>query len=377
MIEHCRTPAACLVFLTVFLASCGPDAAPDQPAEALAEGSVRLSEEQGRAAGIVTERVQPKMIRTSIRVPGSVQSPDTARSTIGSIVEGRVETVRVLPGDRVRRGQPLVEVHAHELSEARRDLTSALADSTFRENALSRSESLLEAGAVALEEVERRRADLVAAEAELERARERIAHLNPSASGHVTAVAPTDGTVFSVHARRGQAVLPGTPLVEMGGTDVLWVTAFVPEHVAGLLVVGDDVEVRFTSPSADASARLVRVGDVVDASSRSVEVRFELATVPRGVRPGSFAVVAVATSETFEAVELDDEAAVRLGSGDAVFVVVGRGAYRAVPVDVTPTQEGRVIVRGIPPGSEVVVEGAYFLKAALELDADPGEGGAA
>ena len=227
---------------------------------------------------------------------------------------------------------------------------------------------------MSLEEVQRRRADLEAARAELRRAEEMVEHLAPSPSGNASAVASRDGTVFSVDARVGQAVLPGTPLVELGRTDVLWVTAFVPEQTAGSLFTGDTVEVRFGDGGAAVPAHLVRAGNFVDPANRSVEMRFELVSVPPGVRPGSFAVVSVSTDDAFEGLELDEDAAVRVGDRDVVFVVEGPGSYRAVPVEVTPMRAGRVGVLGVPEGAELVVEGAYFLKAALELSAEAAEG---
>ena len=42
-----------------------------------------------------------------------------------------------------------------------------------------------------------------------------------------------------------------------------------------------------------------------------------------------------------------------------------RGLYRPVAVSIASHVDGEVAVRGIPDGSEVVVEGAYFVKIDL------------
>jgi cobalt-zinc-cadmium efflux system membrane fusion protein len=359
------------------VSACGGDEAPveqDAPAE---RDVVRLSEAQVRAAGIRTAVVEAEEVRREVQVPGSVQPPDTAHAVVGSIVEGRVVAVHVLPGDVVRAGDALVEIHAHELAEAQRDIAAARADLEYRENAFQRSQALLEAGAVSLEEVERRTAEVEGARAEVRRAEEMLEHLVPSPDGNVTAAAPRGGTVFQVHARMGQAVLPGTPVVTMGRTDVLWATAFVPEQTASSLGSGDTVRVRFGAPDVEVSAHLVRAGNFVDPANRSVEMRFELEEVPPGVRAGSFAVVSVTTSDVLYGVQLDEESAVRLGERDVVFVADGPGVYRAVTVEVVPTTAGRVAVVGAPEGAELVVEGAYFLKAALELSVEAAEAEAA
>jgi len=368
-------------FLLVLLTACGADVAEQAVPDTPPDGIVQLSEAQVRSAGIVTAVVDQQVIQQQARVPGSVQPPDTAQAMVGSFVEGRVVRVLVLPGDVVRAGQPLVEIHTHELADAQRDLRAAEAELRYHSNALQRSEELLEAGAVSLEEVERRRADYEAANAEVLRAEEIVEHLNPSPDGESTVVAPRSGTIFVVDVHLGQAVLPGTPLIEMGSTDVLWVTAFVPEHTATSLMIGDRVAVRFAAPEAEVDARLVTIGNFVDPDNRSVEVRFELLTIPAGVRSGSFAVVDVTTSEAFDGVELDEDAAVRIADEDVVFIVSGPGRYEALTVTAVATRDGKVAVQGVPEGAEIVIEGAYFLKAAMELAAisvegDEGEGAA-
>ena len=355
--------------------ACGGEAPPVGSVEAVPEGLVRLSDAQVRVAAIESSPIEVAEVSQPVSVPGTVQTPDTAHAIVGSIVDGRVTSVRVLPGDRVRRGAILVEIHSEELATAERDLTAAEADLAFHDRSLQRSEKLLEAGAVSLEEVERRRADYQAAEAELQRAQEIVDHLHPTARGNTSTVAPRAGTVFKVLARPGQAVLKGAPLVEMGSTDVLWVTAFVPEHTASTLSAGDRVQVRFGSPpDAVASAHLVRSGDHVDPANRSVEMRFELDSIPRGVRPGSFAVVDVEEAEVIEGARLPQDVAVRMDDEDVVFLVEEPGLFRPWPVTVTPVREGWIAVQGIPPGAMVVTQGAYFIKSAMEVgEEEPGQ----
>lgn len=363
-----------LWFVPLLFAACQDGTPPPEALPEAIDGRLRLTEEQSRAAAIVTTTGAPRTLSQVIRVPGSVGSPDTAQIVLGSIVEGRVVRVQVVAGDRVRRGQRLVEIHTHELADAQAQLTASAAEAAFEAEALQRAEKLYEAGAIALQELQRRRTDDESARAELARAEEMVAHLYPTPGGNSAIVAPRAGMVFSVEARTGQAVVPGTPMVEMGSTDVLWVTAFVPENASSALAPGDSVAVEFrSSPGAAAVGRLVRSGAIVDPANRSVEMRFELQSIPQGVRGGSFATVAINVERAFEGLELAEEAAVRMGSEDVVFVEDAPRVYRAVAVQVTSLSPGRVAVQGVPDGARVVVEGAYFLKSAMDaLEATEG-----
>jgi multidrug efflux pump subunit AcrA (membrane-fusion protein) len=87
----------------------------------LPPGVVELTPEQVRAAAIAVVPVDVEAIPLPVHVPGTLASPDTAMASIGSIVEGQVGQVMVVAGDRVTRGQPLLRIHSHELTDALRD----------------------------------------------------------------------------------------------------------------------------------------------------------------------------------------------------------------------------------------------------------------
>jgi cobalt-zinc-cadmium efflux system membrane fusion protein len=370
-----RTLALFPVLATSLLVACGGEAPPPVQQPLVQDDLVTLTPAQVQSAGIQSQAVTTGMQRQTVQVPGAVTSPDTSQATVGSLVEGRVERVAVLPGDRVRAGDLLVEIHSHELMDARAALATAEANLVYEEEAAQRAGRLYEAGAISLEELQRRTASLTGAAAEVNRATEMVEHLYPTAGGNASAVAPRDGTIFRTMVSTGQVVLPGTPLVRMGSSAELWVTAFLPEGTATAMEIGDEVEVEFPSLSRTrARASLIQQGQYVDPANRSVESRFRILAPPTGLRPGAFATVEVNSALAFQGVRLQEAAAVRLGGGDAVFLEEGEGRYRMQPVTVTPLEPGVVVVEGIPDGARVVVSGAYFLKSVMET-AGAAEGG--
>jgi len=353
---------------------CSPREDAPPPEGAAPAGAVHLTAEQLAVAGVVVEAITLRDVAREVEVPGTVASPDTALVAVGSLVEGRVESVAVVPGDHVEAGAALVFLHSHELTDALRDLSAAEARLAYADAALGRSGELLSAGAISREEEERRRADRDALVAEVARAREWVEHLDPDPDGHVVVRAPRAGTVFEVTVRAGTAVTPGTPLMSLGRTDVLWVTGWVPEREGVRLAPGDPVLVRFqTLPDAKAHGRVVRMGGAVDVVRRAVEIRVELSSVPPGVLPGAFATLFVRASEPEPAAVLPAEAVQRLSAGEVVFAEQEPGIYRPVPAVTLVLPDGTVGVRGLSEGQRIVVGGAYAVRSALEKQ--PAEGG--
>ena len=359
--------------LLLVLWGCGsPEPEPD--VASIPEGTVQLAQEQMAVAGVRVEPVTLQPIALQLDVPATVASPDTALAAVGSLVEGRIESVAVLPGDEVPEGAPLVYLHSHELTDALRDLAAAEARLAFAEAALGRSAELLEAGAVSREEAERRRAERDALAADVERANEWIDHLSPDDEGHVVMRAPRAGVVFEVMAHPGAGVTPGDPLVTLGRTDVLWVTGWMPEHESLHVGPGDEVAVRFEAlPGHDVRAHVVRMGGAVDPVRRAVEVRAELGWVPTGIRPGAFATLLLPSSTEELRAIVPADAVQRVSGGEVVFVEEGPGLFRPVRVKSFTHPDGRAVVEGLREGQRIVVEGAYTVRSAME--ATPEDGG--
>ena len=166
------------------------------PAESLPAGTVVLTPAQRQTARLATDTVRLTRVATPLVVPATLHAPDLSSARVGSIVEGRVDAVRVLPGDRVEAGAPLMLIHSHELATAVRDYSSAEAELAVAQAAYDRSARLFADEAVPKEEVERRRALVEQARAEFRRAREIVDHLSPSPQGDVTVRAPDDAVLI-------------------------------------------------------------------------------------------------------------------------------------------------------------------------------------
>lgn len=364
---------AILAFLV--LAGCSAEE-PAPPSEPAPQGTVVLDEAQQANAGVRTMEARSTDVHPTASFPATLAPPDTGMADVGSIVEGRVERVLVVEGDRVRQGQELARIHSHELTAALRDLTSAEARVGYASASLERSLRLLEAGAVSREEVERRRADAAAAGAERDRAAEVVAHLDPSPDGEVTVRAPRAGVVLAARARPSQAVTPGTPLFIVGPEETLWATAYVPESEAVPLEPGGEAYVRFRAlPDTVVVGRVVAVGRGVDPDTRTVSVRVELSRVPRGVRSGMYVTVGLVQGPSVPGVELPMASVQRMDGRDVVFLAEADGRYRPVEVQTRVSAPDRLVVQGIEEGAQVVVEGAYVLKATMDQAAVAGEEG--
>ena len=221
---------------------------------------------------ILWGQVTMGLAASTAAIPGQVTTDEDRTARIGAPARGRIVTVRVNQGDRVRTGQTLVVIQSPDAGTAQSDVAKATAmvasrraQAQYAKGARERAERLLALKAIPKQDYDRAIADdelaqseLHEAEAELSRARTAAEQMGADAAtnGEIQIRAPFDGTVLTRSAVPGTFIEAGSPLLVVTDPSRLWLTVNAPEQFAGLF----------------------RLGSAVDSSSRRIPTPF---------RPGS------------------------------------------------------------------------------------------
>jgi membrane fusion protein, heavy metal efflux system len=104
---------------------------------------------------------------------------------------------------------------------------------------------------------------------------------------------------------------------------------------------------------------------VLDRETRTAKARIEVANPEGLLKPGMFATISVDTAAIDPALQVPERALVLLQGQMTAFVRGGDG-FEPRPVETGPRRGDQIVVTsGLEPGDEVVVAGAYALKARL------------
>lgn len=339
-------------------------------------------------AGIDTVRAARTAWRDTWTLPARLALDPQATRAIGSLVEGRVSRVLVLPGDVVRAGQLLVGISSPQLLEARQALVAAEASLSTAESELrlasssaARTERLYAVKAASLADLERERASKTAAEAaharlaaEVQRARTAYAQLGGSEGGAPTSEAsirsPIGGVVISRDVEPGQVVAAGTPLVTVSDTRSLVLLIHAPEEAAGSVKSGASLRFSVRAfPGRDFQARVTRVAPTLDPSTRTLEVVATVVNSSAELRPEMFATVVLEGASTGNVLAVPSSAVQALDGDTVVIAAAPRGSglhVEAVPVRVgRRTAELAEVVDGLREGMLVVTTGAAIARAEI------------
>jgi cobalt-zinc-cadmium efflux system membrane fusion protein len=304
----------------------------------------------------------------STAAPGRVAYGPQALSSLGAPFSGRITSVSVRPGERVKAGAPLVVLQSADASAARAQLELATARIAAAEDHLRRQNEMMARG-VGLE-VERVAAEtqVKEARAELERSRRAIAFAGGGRGGEVILRAPAAGIVVSVRATAGAIAEPGgEPLVELADPGRVWVVADVPEPDVARIAAGQQARVRVPALDATLEGTVDGVGSAVDAASRRMPVYLSIKAPPARLTPGMLAEVSFAGARDGLSVPVS-AVLIKDGHRRVVYVQRADGRFEVREVRTGRSSGGRIAIQeGLSATDRVVVKGALLLDGEAEL----------
>ena len=287
-------------------------------------------------------------------------------SRLGFRVGGKITRRAVEPGQRVQAGQLLAQLDARDYQlaadAARAQVSSATTQRDLAEADLKRFQSLRDQGFISGAEMERRSAQLKAAQATLDQARAQLASQGNQA-GYTQLLADASGVVTGVDAEVGQVVAAGTPVVRVAQDGPRDVVFAVPEDRVAGVRVGQPVMVRAWASGGEWSGSVREVAAAADAATRTYAVKVALA----GDAPPLGATVTAVPQQGgalgAPVIKLPTSALRQEGAGTAVWVFdEASSSVRSQPVQVAGADGNEaVIAAGLAPGMRVVASGVHVL----------------
>lgn len=362
----------------------------------------KLSAEAVKRNGVQVAPAGKHVLTPTFTAPARVAYNAEAMAHVGSPVKGRVAEMKVRVGDQVEKGDVLLVLQSPELVEAQGEylqrLTAArtaaptvdLAKTVFDRAERVREETR---GGIALNEVQKRQADLRAAESTLQAAQSavtaaesRLRQLGMDRSAiealaktgrtdpRYTIVAPIAGQVVERETTLGELVDPQQEsLLVLADLSTLWVLADVPEVRSRDVAVGAKARVLTSAGGEEGLEGTVTfLAPSIDRATRTLPVRIVVRDGSATLRPGTFVRAEIASTQpkaASEAVLAVPEAAIQTVEGKpSVFVPVAgeKNTFAARPVVAGRAVGGMVpVLGGLKEGESVVVAGSFILKAEL------------
>jgi cobalt-zinc-cadmium efflux system membrane fusion protein len=341
------------------------------------ENLVRVDHGMLRDLRITTQAAESRPAGDTVLALGELRVDEDAYAEIGSAIPARVSKVLVAVSDLVRAGQPLIELESPEVGRGRSLLATTKSRLVLARQTLARKQALAVDKIVSQRELEAAQAELSQLEMEERAAREGLAAVGAThgSGAQLVLTSPIAGTVIERTARRGAMVDAEHSLVVVSDLGTLWLVVHAFERDALRIHKGATARVTFPAlPGQSFSGAVTALGSQVDPTSRTIDVRVEVANPSGQLRPGMSASALIALGDSNETVvAVPVESLQRLAQGWCVFIPrPEEGVFEARAVGRGRDLGGEVeVLSGLRAGETVVVDGAFLLKA----EADKARGG--
>ena len=299
---------------------------------------------------------------------GDIVADERCVSRIVVPISGKVQALSVETGDDVSRGQRLCTVMSTEAADHQRELQAAESEMRLAQRELAVKESLYADGMASEREVAEARERLSVAEAAL-RQQQSISQILSSVGGDLqspTSVlsSPISGTVISRQVTTGQFVSAGEEAFVVADLSRVWAVADVYEADISRVREGATVTVETMAwPGETFTGRIDKVYGALDAESKTMKVRINLANPDRRLRPGMFATVRVSqtNSETKHLPCIPPQAIVFENGHHYVILADSLGYHRQEVKLAIETDTLLYISEGLQSGQRVVSQQALLL----------------
>ena len=308
---------------------------------------------------VKTITIAPKPIPHTSEFVATIRS---LRSTnIQPQVEGFVRQIMVMAGDRVREGQPLMQIDPEKqqatVSVSQSQRASREADLEFARQQLARAQKLFDAGAVSQAELEQAQTGVKTAEAQLAAVNSQIRE-NQVQLQYYRVTAPADGIVGDIEVRQGDRVTSSTLITTIDAAEGLEAYINVPLERTANLRQGLTVELLGADGAIIASNPITFIAPRADDATQSILVKATLRTRPPGVRVQQYVRARIVWSNE-PAIAVPVVAVTRVSGQYFIFVAEqGHGGVvaRQKPITVGDLIGDSYIVRsGVKEGEKVIV----------------------
>lgn len=344
-------------------------------------GVIKLTADQIAKARIELAEAGGCTITQQVTAPGTV-TPDADRvGRVAAKVVGTVAEVRKRLGDSAVKGEVIAVLESREVADAKSEYLAARLANDLQQDLTSRDKSLFEGRAVPEQQYIKSRTAAAQAEMRLNIARQKLLALGVEADEIAALPTAPEGSLRNQKVRApidGQIVERRVDLAAPVGREgqeseiyviadlsSLWVDLSVPTSDLASVAVGQRVAVTARQAGLRADAKIIFVGPVLQADTRSARVIAAMDNTSMAWRPGVFVTAQIAVAE--QTVDLCvPRAALQTIEGEQnLFVRTGDG-FEKREVAISRGDGTRVeIVFGLDPGEVIAATRTFVLKAEL------------
>ncbi|WP_339790963.1 efflux RND transporter periplasmic adaptor subunit [uncultured Imperialibacter sp.] len=374
-----------IAFVATFLASCGNKAdegqQDEQPQEEIkgGEGEVHLSQLKFNSLGIKVDEIPTRPLSGVVEANGQLEVPPQHEATVTAILGANVTTIKVIEGDKVRKGQTLATLAHPDLSQLQMNYVRVYSQMQYLEKEYERQKKLYEEKVGSGKTFEQTQADYLSMKGEAKGYEAQLRQLSLNVEKvqrgniyqNVPVVSPIDGFIEKVEVQIGQFVDPQKGMFMIVNNDHIHADLMVFEKDVYKVMKGQDIFFTVESvPGTTLKAKIYSVGKQFEQNPKAVHVHAEIDQKEDFLIPGMYINGRIHTGEK-SVLALPESAIIEEDGKPFIFTAAAHKedgqtewGFKAVEIRTGLVDEGWVEIKllmPLPEGTKVAWNNAYYL----------------
>ncbi|MGB2804838.1 MAG: efflux RND transporter periplasmic adaptor subunit [Candidatus Zixiibacteriota bacterium] len=324
----------------------------------IAEGAISIDPVTVQNMGLRTALVGTGELTKTIRTVGHIDYDEKRFSIVNTKITGWIEKLHVnTTGEVVRKGQSLLEIYSPELVSTQEEYLSALKNySELKDSPYEEART----GALELLNSTRKRLEYWdIGQSQIEGLKR-----NQEIKKTLTLYSPASGVVIHKNAVEGAHVKAGSDLFRIADLSTVWVLGHIYEYELPYIKMGQTAQMSLSYlPGETFKGEVTYIYPYLDQKTRDVKIRLEFPNPGYRLKPEMYADLVIESKLAGERILIPEEAVIRSGKREIVFVDMGEGKY--APREITAGVSGQgdlvEVKRGLMAGEMIVVSGQFML----------------
>jgi cobalt-zinc-cadmium efflux system membrane fusion protein len=331
---------------------------------------------QNQMSHVQVVTVEPVKLPRVLRLTGAVAYNAFNTVPVITQVGGPVSRILVVPGERVKKGQSLLEVSSPDYSLLYAAYLKARDTLRVTDKNYARAQDLYAHHAIAERDLLQAESDRIQAQADLNAALLGLKILgipNPDelekapSSAEIPLLAPIAGEIVERDVSPGQLLQAGATqafiISDMGS---VWVLANIYQSDLSAVHVGDQVAVQTDSYPDKFQGKISFISPALDPTTRTLQARIVVENPGEKLKNNMYVTATVNAGAEMNAIAVPDSSVLRDDENQPfVYVASSSNQFGRRPVEIGQSEAGKTqILKGLSPGDKVVGDGSLFLQFA-------------
>ncbi|WP_340152430.1 efflux RND transporter periplasmic adaptor subunit [uncultured Marivirga sp.] len=342
-------------------------------------GVLHLSHLKFESLGIKVDSLPSRSLSGIVEANGQLEVPPQHEATVTGILGANVTSIKVIEGDKVRKGEVLAFLSHPNLANLQSNYIQAYSQFQYLEKEMQRQKRLYEEEVGSGKDYQQTLANYQAVKGEIKGYEAQLKQLSLNIESikegeiyqYVPVISPINGYIEKVKVQIGQYVEPQTEMFMIVNTEHVHADLMVFEKDVHKVEVGQEIKFSVaTVPGSNLSAKIYSVGKKFEQNPKAVHVHAEIEQKKNFLIPGMYINAKIETSKE-KVMALPEEAIIEEEGKPYIFLAEKlqkdgetEWAFQAVEIRTGMKADGWVeikLLESLPAGALVAWSDAYYL----------------